>query len=70
MAFQPIVDLQEKRIDGFEALVRGPDRAEAAAVLGQVTAENVYAFDQSCWGSTGSLASISSPTRFTIRVPA
>ena len=48
MAFQPIVDLQERRIDGFEALVRGPDGDEAAGVLARVTAENVYAFDQSC----------------------
>jgi EAL domain-containing protein (putative c-di-GMP-specific phosphodiesterase class I) len=48
MAFQPIVDLQEQRIDAFEALVRGPDGSGAGNVLAQVNAENVYAFDQAC----------------------
>ena len=48
MAFQPIVDLQEKRIDAYEALVRSPDGGGAAGVLAQVTPDNVYAFDQSC----------------------
>jgi EAL domain-containing protein (putative c-di-GMP-specific phosphodiesterase class I) len=48
MAFQPIVDLQERRIDGYEALVRSTGGGEAGGVLGQVTTENVYAFDQSC----------------------
>ncbi len=48
MAFQPIVDLQESRIDSFEALVRGVDGSEAAWVLAQVNDANVYAFDQAC----------------------
>ncbi len=48
MAFQPIVDLQESRIDAYEALVRGPGGEGAGHVLGQVTAENTYAFDQAC----------------------
>ncbi len=48
MAYQPIVDLQEKRIDGYEALVRGPTGGGAAEVLGQVNDENFYAFDQAC----------------------
>ncbi len=48
MAFQPIVDVQENRIDAYEALVRGPAGEGAGAVLGQVTPENVYAFDQAC----------------------
>jgi diguanylate cyclase (GGDEF)-like protein len=46
MAFQPIVDLQEKRIDGYEALVRGPNGERASNVLSQVTPDNAYAFDQ------------------------
>ncbi len=48
MAFQPIVDLQEGRIDSHEALVRGLGGEAAGAVLSQVTKENLYAFDQAC----------------------
>ncbi|MBI0536767.1 EAL domain-containing protein [Roseomonas sp. KE2513] len=48
MAFQPVVDLQEGRIDTHEALVRGPKGESAASILGQVTEANVYAFDQAC----------------------
>ncbi|MFC0386736.1 EAL domain-containing protein [Muricoccus vinaceus] len=48
MAFQPIVDLQEQRIDGHEALVRGPAGEGAGTVIAQVTEGNLYAFDQAC----------------------
>lgn len=48
LAFQPIVDLEEGRIDAHEALVRGPNNEGAGQVLAQVNAENVYAFDQAC----------------------
>ena len=48
MAFQPIVDLDENRIDGHEALVRGPSGEGAGHVLDQVRPENTYAFDQAC----------------------
>jgi len=48
MAFQPIVDVQDRRIYGYEALVRGPDGETARSVLSQITAENRYAFDQAC----------------------
>jgi len=48
MAFQPIVDIRGKTIFAFEALVRGPAGEGAASVLSQVTADNLYAFDQSC----------------------
>src|SRR5690348_10092669 len=48
MAFQPVVDLQLRRIDAYEALVRGPQGESAGAVLSQVTAENRYSFDQAC----------------------
>ena len=48
MAFQPILDLQEQRIDAHEALVRGPNGESASSVLAQVDAENRYAFDQAC----------------------
>ncbi|MFC3580777.1 EAL domain-containing protein [Sphingomonas hylomeconis] len=48
MAFQPIVDLKTGLPWAYEALVRGADGASAAAVLGQVTEDNRYAFDQRC----------------------
>jgi EAL domain-containing protein (putative c-di-GMP-specific phosphodiesterase class I) len=48
MAFQPIVDVVDRRIDGHEALVRGTNGEGAATVLAQVNDANVYAFDQAC----------------------
>ncbi len=48
MAFQPVVDVQENRIDAHEALVRGPNGEGAGSILAQVTQETLYAFDQAC----------------------
>ncbi len=48
MAFQPIVDVRERSVVAYEALVRGTDGAGAAHILQQVTAENRYTFDQAC----------------------
>jgi len=48
MAFQPVVDIKERRIDAYEALVRGPNGEGAMHVLDQVNNENRYAFDQAC----------------------
>jgi EAL domain-containing protein (putative c-di-GMP-specific phosphodiesterase class I) len=48
MAFQPIVDLTSGKPWAYEALVRGLDDASAASVLGRVTEDNRYAFDQRC----------------------
>lgn len=48
MAFQPVLDLEQRRVFAYEALVRGPDGAGAGTVLAQVTPENRYSFDQSC----------------------
>lgn len=48
MAYQPIVDVAARGIFAFEALVRGPEGQGAASILGKVTRENRYAFDQSC----------------------
>jgi EAL domain-containing protein (putative c-di-GMP-specific phosphodiesterase class I) len=48
MAFQPIVDLQTMQPYAYEALIRGLAGEGAAAMLGQVTDENRYAFDQQC----------------------
>jgi EAL domain-containing protein (putative c-di-GMP-specific phosphodiesterase class I) len=46
MAFQPIVDLSAARVWGYEALVRGPNGESAGWVLGQVSDELRYQFDQ------------------------
>jgi EAL domain-containing protein (putative c-di-GMP-specific phosphodiesterase class I) len=48
MAFQPIVDVTTNAIWGYEALVRGVAGEGAYQVLGQVTEQNRYAFDQAC----------------------
>ncbi len=48
MAFQPIVDVEAKRVFAYEALVRGPQNEPAWSVLQQVTPENRYSFDQNC----------------------
>ncbi|MBC9876628.1 EAL domain-containing protein [Bradyrhizobium sp. INPA01-394B] len=46
MAFQPIVDVAEHRIWGYEALVRGPNGEGAHSVLSQLTDAQLYRFDQ------------------------
>jgi EAL domain-containing protein (putative c-di-GMP-specific phosphodiesterase class I) len=48
MAFQPIVDIETGRPWAFEALVRGEGGEGAGEVLGRVTEETRYAFDQQC----------------------
>lgn len=48
MAFQPIVDLKQLRIWGYEALVRGMDGQGAGHILSQVDETNRYKFDQAC----------------------
>ena len=48
MAFQPIVNLAERRIYAFEALARGLRNEPAGQVMAQLDAENLYSFDQAC----------------------
>jgi EAL domain-containing protein (putative c-di-GMP-specific phosphodiesterase class I) len=48
MAFQPLVDVNSRRIYAYEALVRGLDGESAATVMAQITASDRYAFDQAC----------------------
>jgi EAL domain-containing protein (putative c-di-GMP-specific phosphodiesterase class I) len=48
MAFQPIVDTANRQVVAYEALGRGPEEQSAASILGRLTPENLYAFDQSC----------------------
>lgn len=47
-AFQPIVDVQARKVFAHEALVRGLAGESAGSVLSHVTADNRYAFDQAC----------------------
>ncbi|QIE29679.1 EAL domain-containing protein [Caballeronia sp. SBC2] len=47
-AFQPIVDLGDSSIYGYEALVRGAHGEPAHTVLSQVGDTNRYQFDQLC----------------------
>jgi len=46
MAFQPIVAVNEQRVWGYEALVRGPNGESAQSVLSQLTEDQLYRFDQ------------------------
>ncbi len=62
MAFQPIVDLVQGRIWGYEALVRGQHGESALDVLSQVTDETKYAFDQACRVKAIELAGEKMPT--------
>ena len=48
MAFQPIVDVRQRSVFAYEALVRGTDRSPAGLLLRLVTEENRYIFDQRC----------------------
>ncbi|MCC5855702.1 MAG: EAL domain-containing protein [Idiomarina sp.] len=48
MAYQPIVDIENKNIFAYEALVRGEQGQGAGEVLSWVTDENIYSFDQCC----------------------
>ena len=48
MAFQPIIDLQQHRIDAYEALVRGVNGESAGEMLKWATGDHLYAFDQAC----------------------
>lgn len=46
MAFQPIVDVEARRIFGHEALVRGLGGEEARSILAGLTPDTLYGFDQ------------------------
>ena len=46
MAFQPIVNVRDKTIFGYEALVRGPNQEGADSILSQLNDTNRYKFDQ------------------------
>jgi len=46
MAFQPIVDVANHRVWGYEALVRGVNGESAVSVLNKLTDDTRYQFDQ------------------------
>lgn len=48
IAFQPIVDVRERTVFAYEALVRGLNGEGALEILGRVNDRNKYAFDQAC----------------------
>ncbi len=47
-AFQPVVDLDQSCIRGYEALVRGRTGEPAASIIANVLTENLSFFDQAC----------------------
>jgi EAL domain-containing protein (putative c-di-GMP-specific phosphodiesterase class I) len=48
MAFQPIVDLEQREIFAHEALVRGTTGEGASEVLGRVSPQDRFAFHEAC----------------------
>ncbi|MEN3953426.1 EAL domain-containing protein [Iodidimonas sp. SYSU 1G8] len=48
MAFQPIVDIGDRSIIAYEALVRGAAGEPAGTVFSRLTDETLYGFDQAC----------------------
>lgn len=48
MAFQPIVNVEEKSVFAYEALVRGENGEGAGYIFDKVTEANKYSFDQAC----------------------
>lgn len=57
MAFQPIIDFEQKSVFAQEALVRGLNKESAGEILSRLTPENVYKFDQLCRVKAVALAS-------------
>lgn len=48
MAFQPIVDVEARRVWAYEALVRGVNGEGAGSILDLVERSSIYGFDQAC----------------------
>lgn len=57
MAFQPIINIKQQQIFGYEALVRGLNNESAFSIISQLTENNRYAFDQACRVKAIALAS-------------
>ncbi|MDZ7805229.1 EAL domain-containing protein [Thiohalophilus sp.] len=57
LCLQPIVDVSQRRVVSYEALVRGSEGEPAPWVLDQVNDSNRYRFDQTCRVKAVKLAS-------------
>ena len=70
-AFQPIVDILNRQIISYEALVRGPHGEPSAAVFAQVSRDNFAKFDEVCRQKAIHLASrLKIPSRLNLNMTA
>ena len=70
-AFQPIVDVHNRQIISYEALVRGPRGEPSASVFAQVRNINFSKFDEACRSKAIHLASrLKIPSRLNLNMTA
>jgi len=70
-AFQPIVDILNRQIISYEALVRGPHGEPSATVFAQVSRDNFAKFDEVCRQKAIHLASrLKIPSRLNLNMTA
>jgi EAL domain-containing protein (putative c-di-GMP-specific phosphodiesterase class I) len=70
-AFQPIVDVRNREIISFEALVRGPHGESSASVFAQVPKQDSLRFDELCRRKAIHLASrLNNPKRLNLNLAA
>jgi len=70
-AFQPIVDVRNREIISFEALVRGPHGESSASVFAQVPKKDILRFDEICRRKAIHLASrLNIPNRLNLNLTA
>jgi EAL domain-containing protein (putative c-di-GMP-specific phosphodiesterase class I) len=70
-AFQPIVDIRNREIISFEALVRGPHGESSASVFAQVPQNDILKFDEICRRKAIYLASrLNIPNRLNLNLSA
>jgi EAL domain-containing protein (putative c-di-GMP-specific phosphodiesterase class I) len=70
-AFQPIVDIRNREIISYEALVRGPHGEPSASVFAQVPQNKIQRFDEICHRKAINLASrLNIPNRLNLNLSA
>jgi EAL domain-containing protein (putative c-di-GMP-specific phosphodiesterase class I) len=70
-AFQPIVDIRNREIISYEALVRGPHGEPSASVFAQVNRKDFHRFDELCRCKAINLASrLNIPKRLNLNLSA
>jgi EAL domain-containing protein (putative c-di-GMP-specific phosphodiesterase class I) len=70
-AFQPIVDIRNREIISYEALVRGPHGEPSASVFAQVHQNDIQRFDEICRCKAINLASrLNIPNRLNLNLSA